>query len=122
MSNIEELVGSYVALRDRIAAVKERHKAELRPMEVVLDDLGGHLLLYLQDSKLESVRTAKGTAYKTSFASAKVQDWDATLEFIKAGGHWDLLPRSVNKTIVEEMGSVPGVVMERGVKVGIRRA
>lgn len=120
--NVEELVGTYVALRDRIAEVKEGHKAELKPLEAGLDELGGMLLLHLQSQKVESVRTAAGTVYKTGWATAKVQDWDATLEFIKAGEHWDLLPRSVNKSAVEELGAVPGVVVERGIKVGVRRA
>jgi hypothetical protein len=56
-----------------------------------------------------------------------VADWDATLDFIKANEHWQMLEHRVSKQAVEEYKSEhgdlpPGVDWREEVTVNVRRA
>jgi hypothetical protein len=84
------------------------------------------LLDALIQNNAESMRTGKGTFYKTTHASVKVKDWSETLAFIQESERWDLLEARVSKTaaqqVVEETKlPIPGVEIERMVKVNVRR-
>ena len=46
----------------------------------------------------------------------------AVLDWAVANERWDLFERRVAKSVVEEIGAVPGVEIERGVRVNVRRS
>lgn len=120
--NNEDLIAGYVALRDKIGEIKKRHEAELSQYTSVIEEMESRLLVVLEAAGAESIRTNAGTAYKANWSSARVSDWSQTLEYILANERYDLLERRVAKAVVEEIGDVPGVVVERGVRVNVRRA
>ena len=117
----EELIKKYVALRDRKAEVAARHKEELAPFATAMDAIEVKLMTVLQQQSATSLKTAAGTAYKQGWTSARVQDWQAVLDYAVENERFDLFERRVSKAVVEEIGTVPGVDVERGFKVNIRR-
>ena len=75
----------------------------------------------------DSLKTAAGTAYKTTQTSATVKDWPATFEFIRRNEAWDLLEHRVSKTAVlavieETQAPVPGVKITQETSLNIRRS
>lgn len=120
--DIDAIVSSYVALRDQKAEIAERHKAEIAPYNQGLSDLEGLLMGALDKAGLQSAKTPHGTAYKNTVSSAKVIDWSTVLDFIIAEERFDLLEKRVNKTVVEEIGDVPGVSVDKVLKINVRRS
>ncbi len=124
---MDQLVEKYIQLRDAKAALNNRHKEKVARLDNVLDKIEAALLVEFQKAGIESVKTASGTAYKTTRASATVGDWDTTLEFIRTQEVWNMLERRVSKDAVvqykEEHGDLPpGVNWREEVTVNVRRS
>lgn len=119
--NIDALVAHYVALRDTKEALQQQHKDELAPLNADMQKLEQALQVLMQQSDVQSFKTKHGTAYTSVVANAKVVDFEATLAFIRDNERYDLLERRVNKTLVQEIGEVPGVELTRTIKVNVRR-
>ena len=122
----DELVKLYIALRDRRTKRKAAYEAEDKPDSKKMETIEGLLLQRLTASGAESVRTACGTAYKTTKSYASVADWDAFLTFVKQHGAWEMLTRGANKTAVEQYRAAsddvpPGVNLHTEVVVNFRR-
>ena len=125
-SPVDGIVSNYIALRDKIADIKQVHTTQLKPYNDMLGALEAMLLDALQQTNTESMRTLAGTFYKTTHSSVKVKDWATTLAFIQDNGAWDLLEARVNKTAAEALVSdtaqgIPGVDIDRMVRVNVRR-
>ena len=123
----EEMITKYLLLRDKKSVIEKQQKEALAPYNVALDTLENLLLAELNKAGLRSMACPNGTAYKTTKSSAKVMDWTATLDFIKANEAWDLLDKRVSKTaveaIIEETNQpIPGVETTREVQVNVRKA
>jgi len=122
----DELVKVYIALRDRRAKRKAAFEEEDAPDNDKMEKIEGILLRRMQESGQESVRTAAGTAYKTTKHYTSVADWDAFLDFVKRNDAWEMLTRGVNKTAVEQFKAAnedipPGVSLRSEVVVNFRR-
>lgn len=123
----DELVKLYIGLRDRRAKRKAEYELDDAPDQTKMDKIEGILLHRMQESGQESVRTAAGTAYKTTKVYSSVADWDSLLGFIKDHDAWEMLTRGVNKTAVEQYRAAnddlpPGVNMRTEVVVNFRRS
>jgi hypothetical protein len=123
----DELVKIYIGLRDRRAKRKAAYEQDDAPDATKMDKIEGILLHRMQESGQESVRTAAGTAYKTTKSYCSVADWDAILRFVQEHGAWEMLTRGVNKSAVEQYKAVtedlpPGVNMRTEVVVNFRRS
>jgi len=125
MPTIDEAVASYVRLRDKKKALQDEHKEQLKPYNTAMEKLENWMLAKLNQDNAQSVRTDSGTVFKSMRTSASVQDWEATLGFIRENELYHLLERRVSKTAVEEMAEqgqdVPGVQITREITVNIRR-
>lgn len=121
-TSLEALTGLYVQTRDKIKLLEAGHKAELLPFREALDDVERHMMTALNDIGAESMKTTQGTVYKASWTKARVEDWQKVLDYAIENQRWDLFQRSVAKTVVEELGSVPGIDLERGVRINVRRS
>lgn len=119
--DIEDLVRTYVGLRDRKDELKKQHAAELAPLDEGMDQLEGLLLQEMKKANVDSFKTKAGTAYQSKWTRASVQDWSLVLDYAITNQRFDLFERRVNKSIVEEIGTVPGVAVDAGIKVNIRR-
>jgi hypothetical protein len=124
---LDAVITGVIALRDQIDAKKQEHKGELAPLNEKMAKLEAYLQSQLQLSGSTSV-SAKGvgTAYLQSVVSVTVEDWAATLEWIKRTDAWEFLERRVSKTVVQEymesQGEVPpGVKTSSEVEVRVRR-
>lgn len=139
-----KLVEKFVALRDKVAEIKKRHKEELAKYNVVMATLEGWLKQELLTSGSESIRTSAGTFYKTTQTSVTCNEWSKTLEWIKDNDAWELLEARVSKTaaleILKDLADkaaqareagqqvdpeslvIPGVVISRELEVGVRKS
>lgn len=123
---VDEVVKGYIKLRDRKNSMKKDHTDELRPINDKMMLLENWLLRDLQTRKVESQKTAEGTAFISTVAVATVKDRGALFEFVKKNEMWDLLENRVSKSVVrdylEETGEViPGVNYQETQVVRIRR-
>ena len=122
-----QMIEKYLALRDKEAAIKKAHKDQLAPFGVAMARLEAYIHDDLNKAGGDSLKTAAGTAYKTTQTSATVKDWPATFEFIRRNEAWDLLEHRVSKTAVlavieETQAPVPGVKITQETSLNIRRS
>ena len=77
---IETIVEKYVALRDKKAEIKKAYTAKVEAIDQAMDQLEAFIAAKLAELGVESMRTAAGTAYKTTRTSATVADWPMVLD------------------------------------------
>ena len=123
----DELVDIYVQLRDRRAVRKKEFETVDERDKEMMEKIEGVLLVKLNESGSESVRTLKGTAYKHRSTFASVADRDAFLAHIKATQDFELMDVRVNKTAVQqhlqESGDLPpGVNWREEIHIRVNRA
>jgi len=99
--NIDTRVAQYVALRDKIKAIKDRHKEELAPYTETLELLNGVLLGHLNTIGADRAGTAAGTVYKTAKKSASIADMSAFWTYVVTQGDFDMVDKKANPTAVE---------------------
>lgn len=126
-SKIQTVIEKYIKLRDHIAEIKKGHKAELEPLNAVLEKIEGALLDQFNKLGVDSMKTAAGTAYKSIQTSATVADWDTTLRWIIENDMLPMLERRVNKTVVEayreeHAALPPGINYSAVQTINIRRS
>lgn len=119
---MDALVEKYVRVRDRKKQIVEQQKEDLRPYDDALSQLETRIMHLLNQMEVESVKTKHGTAYKQGWTTARVADWQQVLDYAVENERFDLFERRVNKTIVTEIGHVPGVEIDTGVRINIRRS
>jgi len=123
---VDEVVKGYIKLRDKKNQMKKDQGDELRPITEKMTLLENWLLRDLQTRKVESQKTAEGTAFISTMAAATVKDRDAFFDFVRENNMWDLLENRVSKSVVrdylEDTGEVvPGVNYQETQVVRIRR-
>jgi hypothetical protein len=123
---VDEVVKGYIKLRDKKNQMKKDQAEEVRPITEKMTLLENWLLRDLLTRKVESQKTAEGTAFISTTAAATVQDRDAFFAFVREKEMWDLLENRVSKTVVrdylEDTGEVvPGVNYQETKVVRIRR-
>lgn len=123
---IDELVESYIALRDKKAAIKAAYDQKVAGIDEMLRKVEATLLAHFQETGAESVNTAVGTAYKTTKTQVSSADWDTFLGFVIERQAWDMLERRPAKNAVleweEETAALPPGLNKRvEVTVNIRR-
>ena len=126
-AQLDDLIGKYVALRDKKAQMEADHKKALAPINEVMDRLEGHVLQAITAQGVESVRTAAGTAYRTRSVSVTVADKEAFRQFVVANDAWGMADVRAAKTAVEEYREAnddipPGLNYSAIYKLGVRRA
>jgi hypothetical protein len=125
--NTEQLVETYVKLRDAKKVADDAHKQKMAKVNEALSKLEGKLLTELNASGAESIRTNAGTAFKSTKTSATVADWDATLQFVLEHGMYNMLEKRVSKQAVEEFKAEhndlpPGVTWREELTISVRRS
>lgn len=122
MTTMEELIAAYVKARDMKAEVAKRHKEELVPYDDAMNMAEQAMMTLLNAAGADSMKTAAGTAYKSPWTKASIQDWQKVLDYAVENGRFDLFEHRIAKSVVEEIGNVPGIEIERGVRVNVRRS
>lgn len=127
VANIEKRVKQYVAIRDQIKVIEERHEKELENIKGIKDELTGIIQECLTTIGAESIKTAEGTAYTTTRYTASLADPKAFMDFVTANNKFDLMDRKANapacRDFVAETGALPpGVNLSSISTIGVRRA
>lgn len=125
--NVDQLVGLYVNLRDRIKKADEDHKTKMSPSKEMLQQINDQLLARLNAAGGESIKTSSGTTYRTTKATASISDSQAFRDYVIANELWDVLDWRANSTAVaehiQEFGAEPpGIKYSTVFTVGVRRA
>jgi len=124
---LDTIISGVITIRDQISELKKQHKDALAPWEEKLAKLEAYLQNQLQTQGMTSFAVkGVGTAYLSNSTSCTVEDWDATLAWIKSTEAWEFLERRVSKTVVQEYmesqgETPPGVNVRTEVEVRIRR-
>lgn len=124
----EKLVEAYVNNRDELERMKKAYDAAKAPLEEQQERIELALNKILQDSNLENLKTAFGTASPHKKTTVNVANWEETLKFIQTKEMWHLLNKAVSKTAVEEYmkenGDIPppGINYQEFKTIQIRRA
>lgn len=125
--DVNKLVDSYVKLRDKKAKLKAEADAEIGKVDALLERVESVLLQHFTSTGTESVRTAAGTAYKSTTVKCSKADNVAWMGFLHDTGSWDLAdvrPSKANIKTYREAGNElpPGLNWLEEVTVGIRRS
>lgn len=99
---IAKRTAQYIALRDHIKKIKDRHKDELRQPTEILEQLNSVLLGHLNANGLQNAATASGTVYKSYKKSASIADMTAFWTYVVTQNEWDLIDKKANATAVED--------------------
>lgn len=123
---IDQVIQAYVALRDDLDAMTKRQKEETAPLREKMHKLEMWLQNQLQEQGLQNFKATTGTAFLKEVTSVTVENWEATLPFIKDKDMWDMLEKRVSKSVVEDYiestGEIPpGVSVKRETVVQVRR-
>jgi hypothetical protein len=127
VDNVEKRVKQYVAVRDHIKVIEERHKKELEQWVSDKEKLTGIIQAALAAAGAESIKTSEGTAYTTTRYTASLADPKAFMDFVIENKQFDLMDRKANAPAVRdycaEKGSLPpGVNLSSISTIGVRRA
>lgn len=126
----EQVVAAYIATRDEISEIKERHKEELAERVALQEKRAQWLHQQLNDAGSDSVKIkGVGTFFKKKNEFLSVADLEEFHSYIKEHDAWDLLTKAVNKTAaLERMGEdrdvtkVPGLKYTTETEVQVRRS
>ena len=125
--NSEQLIQTYITIRDKKAQLKAEQAAAMKPYDEALAKLESQMLELLDQTGADSMKTPAGTAYKSVRTSVTVADREAFMDYVKSNLAFDLLDVRANKTAVEDFMATqqslpPGVNVRRDMVVGFRRA
>lgn len=124
---LDAVISGVITVRDQIDALKKQQKEALAPLNDKLAKLEAYLQMQLTAQGMTSLAAkGVGTAYLQNVTSCTVEDWEATLGWIKTTDAWEFLERRVSKTVVQEymesQGEVPpGVNVRTEIEVRVRR-
>lgn len=123
---VDKVVEQYIKLRNQKGAIE----AEVKEKVAGINDKLTKIEMWIQQKAdaqgVTSFKTPHGTAFIASTDFASVADWDAVLEFVREGNHYDLLTKGVSKAAVrgyiDETKQVPpGVNFGSRLSVNVRK-
>ena len=133
MADVKKAVRVFLALRDRIDALKKAHKEEVKELKAKQEQLGKYLQTAMDELGVDSMKTEGGTAYKTKKDSVTVQTKAEFLCFILerieeegVDGLYYLTGAASKNAIKEWMdehdgGLPPGIKYDQFYEVQVRR-
>lgn len=120
----EKVVKAYIDLKDLIESREKRLKDELAPLKDKLAMVESLLSGELNRLNLKNLSTPHGTVFRKAYTNLKVTDWTTVIDFIKQNDRYDLLEKRLTKSVAMdtmEETPIPGVSVEQGYNVSIRR-
>jgi hypothetical protein len=126
LANLEKRVKQYIAVRDHIKVIEEKHDKELEQWKADKEKLTGIIQSCLEAVGAESIKTSEGTAYTTTRYTASLADPKAFMDFVIENKQFDMLDRKANapavRDFVAETGALPpGVNLSSIATIGVRR-
>lgn len=126
--DVNKLTAAYVNLREarkQLAAKFQEDDEALKSKQALIE---AEMLRFMNDSQMDSVKTAAGTFYRQETLRPSASDWDAFYAWIKQNDAFEALERRVKKDFVknymdEHDGELPpGVSVYREYVARVRRA
>jgi len=124
---INQLIDSYVTLRDRKRALESKHKEALKPYNDVMGQIEGELLEMIQRQGVQSLSGSGGTAYLSTKPRATIKDGSAFRGYVISNQKFELVDWKANANAVFDFinannGSPPpGVNASSYTSVNVRR-
>lgn len=100
--NFEKAAKAYTEIEKKIEAIEAEAKAATAPLRQQLKDIETWFTLKADTEGLLNIKTAVGTIYWSTHASAKVADRTAFIDFVKKHDAFHMLESRVSKTAVTE--------------------
>lgn len=97
----EQLVQRYIALRDTVNKIKDRHKLELKPYLDAMEQLEGEAGRMMTHFKT-TFSTEYGSCFWTPFETYKVVDSDTFRSFVEKNQEWRMTTNHVAKDGIRE--------------------
>lgn len=97
-ATIDKRAEQYVAIRDAIRKIEERHEQELKSWKSTLSKLSGEMLEFIEQTGATSIRTPHGTVGVSLRHNASLADPDAFMRHVIGTESWDLIERRANAT------------------------
>lgn len=125
--DVNKMTKAYVKLRDAKLELKRKMEDEIAGFDKKLELLEGQMLKFLNESKMESVKTEHGTFYRQEEITPTGADWTAFYGWIAENDAFEFLERRIKKTAIKEYmeahegGVPPGVNVYREFAVRVRR-
>lgn len=126
---LDQLVASYIRLRDKKSALKKDLESKTEKIDTLLKDMEAAILKTFNDTGQDSARTEFGTAYKSVRTSASVASREDFLGWVLADidDRNSFLDVRANKTAVEQFRAAnddlpPGLNWREEVVIGVRRS
>lgn len=126
--DMKRVVKAYIRLRDKRSEIKKAYEAEDEKYKAAQERLEGEMLRFLEENKMDSVRTEAGTFFRQEQITPSASDWSALYDFIREHNAFEFLERRVTKKAVKEYmedhdGALPpGVQVFRKYDVSVRRS
>jgi hypothetical protein len=125
---IEQVIGQYLSLRDKVEALVEEANQKARPYDEAMKILENWLSVEMLRTGVTSFKADSGTAYKSTIRTTKVVDKEAFLAFIKETDEWNLAQVGASKKDIDEyieehhVRAIPGVETGKISRVNVRRS
>lgn len=123
---IDDVIRTYVKLRDQKAAVEGEVKERVDQIKGKMAKLEAYLKEQMDAQGLTQFKSDHGTAFLTTTDFANVANWDEVLQFIKDTESYDMLEKRISKTAVrgymDQYKKVPpGITYGTKLDVNIRK-
>lgn len=111
-TTLNEMITSYIALRDKKEAIQKEQKAVIKQYDDAMDQIENFLMGHLRGQKLTSTSCDAGVAFIKRKRSATVADTLVFREHVISTGNFDLAdfrakPEAVEDYAKEHEGQVP---------------
>ena len=109
---LNEMITSYIALRDKKEAIQKEQKALIKKYDEALDQIEDYLMGHLRGQRLTSTSCDAGVAFIKRKRSATIADAEVFREFVISNNNFDLVdfrakPEPVEDYAKEHEGQVP---------------
>lgn len=124
--NTSELIGTFVQIRDLLKEMEEQYQNRRKPLVDKQMAISALLQKFLEDNKMDSLKTEAGTCYVSTRTTASLADPDAFMRYVIENKAFDLLDRRANATAVKDFvqehnNLPPGCNLNTISTVGVRR-
>lgn len=125
--DVQKMVKAYIKIRDKRSEIKKAFEEQDKALKEKLELIEAEMLRQMQESGIESVKTAAGTFYRQEEITPTGADWDAFFTWVRENDAFDALERRIKKGFIKEYmeahegGIPPGVSVYREYVVRVRR-
>jgi len=100
--SVDKLVGTFVKIRDKRSALKQKYEADDAELKASLDAIKHELLATCKTVGAESIKTKFGTAIRSIKSRYWTGDWDSMYSFIADHNAFGLLEKRVHQTNMKQ--------------------